>query len=69
MKNIKILFLDIGGVLLSDGWNHTSRMLAIEKFNLEPIQFQKDHSSSTVKVKIKRSYMDSYLIFVNYEGK
>lgn len=44
MKNIKLLFLDIGGVLLSDGWNHKSRMEAIDKFGLEPIQFQKDHA-------------------------
>jgi putative hydrolase of the HAD superfamily len=44
MNNIKLLFLDIGGVLLSDGWNHRSRMEAIEKFGLESIQFQKDHS-------------------------
>ena len=44
MKNIKLLFLDIGGVLLSDGWSHKSRMEAVDKFGLEPIQFQKDHA-------------------------
>lgn len=44
MKNIKLLFLDIGGVLLSDGWNHKARMQAIDQFGLEPIQFQKDHA-------------------------
>jgi putative hydrolase of the HAD superfamily len=44
MHNIKLLFLDIGGVLLSDGWNHTSRMEAITKFGLESVQFQKDHA-------------------------
>jgi putative hydrolase of the HAD superfamily len=44
MNAIKILFLDIGGVLLSDGWNHDSRMHAIEKYKLAPIQFQKDHA-------------------------
>lgn len=44
MENIKLLFLDIGGVLLSDGWNHKARMQAIEKFGLEAVQFQKDHA-------------------------
>lgn len=44
MNKIKLLFLDIGGVLLSDGWNHSSRMQAIEKFGLEPVTFQKDHA-------------------------
>ena len=43
-NTIKLLFLDIGGVLLSDGWNHRSRMQAIDKFGLESIQFQKDHA-------------------------
>ena len=41
MKNIKILFLDIGGVLLSDGWNHASRMEAIQKLIEEKINPQK----------------------------
>lgn len=44
MSSIKLLFLDIGGVLLSDGWNHSSRKEAIEKFKLDPIQFPKDHA-------------------------
>jgi putative hydrolase of the HAD superfamily len=44
MNSIKILFLDIGGVLLSDGWNHNSRMEAVDKFGLDNIRFQKDHS-------------------------
>ena len=29
------LFLDIGGVLLTDGWQHVSRKLASDHFNLE----------------------------------
>lgn len=44
MKDIKLLFLDIGGVLLSDGWNHKARMEAVERFGLDPIPFEKDHS-------------------------
>lgn len=43
-QTIKHLFLDIGGVLLSDGWNYRSRREAIERFGLEPVQFQKDHA-------------------------
>ncbi len=33
--NSKVLFLDIGGVLLSNGWGHRSRELAAEKFNFD----------------------------------
>lgn len=37
MKNtdIRILFFDIGGILLSNGWGHESRKLAAEKFGLD----------------------------------
>lgn len=61
MSAIKILFLDIGGVLLSDGWNHTSRMAAIEKFGLEPIQFQKDHSVAFPLFENGKLSLDQYL--------
>ncbi len=33
--DIKILFFDIGGVVLSNGWGHASRKLATEKFGLD----------------------------------
>tara|TARA_R110002124_G_scaffold257230_1_gene422940 strand:- start:542 stop:1171 length:630 start_codon:yes stop_codon:yes gene_type:complete len=33
-RDLKILFFDIGGVLLTNGWGHESRMKAAEKFNL-----------------------------------
>lgn len=61
MKAIKLIFLDIGGVLLSDGWNHTSRLLAIEKFDLEPIQFQKDHSVAFPLFENGKLTLDQYL--------
>jgi hypothetical protein len=31
---VTTLFLDIGGVMLSNGWGHVSRRLAAEVFNL-----------------------------------
>lgn len=34
-QKIKTIFSDIGGVLLSNGWGHLSRMAAAKKFNLE----------------------------------
>ena len=33
--NITTLFLDIGEVLLTNGWGHESRHLAAEKFNID----------------------------------
>ena len=32
---IKILFFDVGGILLTNGWGHESRRLAAEKFGLD----------------------------------
>lgn len=61
MNNINVVFLDIGGVLLSDGWNHSSRMEAIEKFNLSPIQFQKDHSVAFPLFENGKLTLDQYL--------
>ncbi|MEJ5996469.1 HAD-IA family hydrolase [Pedobacter sp. Du54] len=61
MNAIKVVFLDIGGVLLSDGWNHTARMQAIEKYNLEPIQFQKDHSVAFPLFENGKLTLDQYL--------
>ena len=61
MKNINVLFLDIGGVLLSDGWNHNSRVQAIEKFSLEPVQFQKDHAVAFPLFENGKLSLDQYL--------
>jgi putative hydrolase of the HAD superfamily len=61
MNNIKIVFMDIGGVLLSDGWNHTARMQAIEKYGLEPIQFQKDHAVAFPLFENGKLNLDQYL--------
>jgi len=33
--DLKILFFDIGGILLSNGWGHQSRKLACKKFGLD----------------------------------
>jgi putative hydrolase of the HAD superfamily len=33
--NLKVLFLDIGGVLLSNGWGHESREKAAEQFKID----------------------------------
>jgi len=37
------LFLDIGGVLLSDGWGHVSRKMAAAKFKLDLTDFEYRH--------------------------
>ena len=46
MKNsvpIRTLFMDIGGVLLSDGWDHRARKRAVKRFKLEPVEMETRH--------------------------
>ena len=44
MKNkITTLFLDIGGVLLSDGWGHNFRHKAAAMFNLDVTEMEARH--------------------------
>lgn len=32
--SVKTLFVDIGGVLLTDGWGHEFRKMAVNEFHL-----------------------------------
>lgn len=40
---IRALFLDIGGVLLTDGWKHAYRELAAKKFGLDLAEMEERH--------------------------
>ncbi|CAN5901034.1 HAD family phosphatase [soil metagenome] len=42
-KEIKTLFLDIGGVLVSNGWDRFARQKAVKKFNLDPNELSDRH--------------------------
>ena len=43
-SGIKFLFVDIGDVLLTDGWGHAFRKLADKKFSLNPEEMETRHS-------------------------
>lgn len=43
IENITTLFLDIGGVLLTSGWDRRSRQLAITRFQLEGEETEERH--------------------------
>jgi putative hydrolase of the HAD superfamily len=42
-KRIRVLFVDIGGVLLTDGWTHESRKLAARHFGLDLVEMEDRH--------------------------
>jgi putative hydrolase of the HAD superfamily len=43
IENITTLFLDIGGVLLTGGWDRRSRQLAITRFQLDGEEIEERH--------------------------
>ena len=40
---IKVLFTDLGGVLLTNGWDHKSRAAAVSLFGLDEKEFESRH--------------------------
>ena len=58
---ITTLFLDIGGVLLSNGWGHESRKLAAETFHLNEEEMESRHSLNMVKHEEGKLTLSEYL--------
>lgn len=46
MPEVSTLFWDIGGVILTNGWDHESRMEAIQSFGLDWEEFRERHDLS-----------------------
>lgn len=61
MGKIKCLFLDIGGVLLTNGWDHSQRAEAIKHFGLDPVEFQDRHKSCYDLHEQGKISLDEYL--------
>ncbi len=60
-QNITTLFTDIGGVLLTNGWDHNSRAKAIEHFNLDPKETQERHSMTFDTYEVGKLTLQQYL--------
>jgi putative hydrolase of the HAD superfamily len=58
--NITTLFLDIGEVLLTNGWGHESRQLAAEQFNLDYNDFNTRHAIAFETYESGKLTMDEY---------
>ncbi len=61
VTNIKILFFDIGGVLLTNGWGQKSRQLASEKFGLDYTEMNALHNFIFNVYEIGSITLDEYL--------
>ncbi len=59
--NITTLFTDIGGVLLTDGWNRESRKNAAAKFNLDLEELEERHHLTFDTYEEGKLSLDDYL--------
>jgi putative hydrolase of the HAD superfamily len=55
-SRVTLLLWDVGGVLLSNGWDHASRAAAVEKFGLDGPEFERRHAE--VEVAFERGALD-----------
>ncbi len=60
-SQITTLFLDIGGVLLTNGWDHNSRKLAAETFNLDYNEMSERHHLTFDTYEEGKLNLDEYL--------
>ena len=61
MPEIKALFWDIGGVLLSNAWDRTQRALTLENFHLDEIEFHDRHEMLVSSFERGKISLDEYL--------
>ncbi len=58
---ITTLFLDIGGVLLTNGWDHLARQQAAERFNLDLADVEERHHLTYDTYEVGKLSLDEYL--------
>ena len=61
MPSINTLFWDVGGVLLSNAWDHHERQEAFTKFNLDSAAFEKRHAVIVSPFETGEISLDEYL--------
>ena len=67
--SITALFLDIGGVLLTDGWSHASRKLAAKTFDLNPEEMENRHNQAFDTYELGKLTLEEYLSRVVFYQK
>ncbi|HET7009443.1 MAG TPA: HAD family phosphatase [Anaerolineales bacterium] len=61
MPEITALFWDIGGVLLTNGWDRLARAAAAERFELDPVEFGDRHELVVAAFETGGLGLDGYL--------
>lgn len=61
MLEIRAIFWDVGGVLLTNAWDHTERSEALEHFHLDAKEFQSRHDMVVSSFERGKISLDEYL--------
>lgn len=71
MSAIRAIFWDVGGVLLTNAWDHTQRMAALEHFRLDVDEFHSRHEMVVSSFERGKISLDEYLdrtVFYRYRS-
>jgi len=69
VKPIRALFWDVGGVLLSNAWDHEQRAQAVERFGLDAHRFEALHQENVAEFEQGRITLDEYLTHTVFSQK
>ena len=70
VRKITTLFLDIGGVILTNGWDHVSRAKAVQHFGVDKEEFEKRHQLAFDTYELGKISFDAYLdLLLFYEQR
>jgi len=61
MSDVTALFWDVGGVILSNGWDRGARAAAAQKFGIDWEEFQDRHELASPAFETGRISLDTYL--------
>jgi len=61
LSTIRALFWDVGGVLLSNAWDHTQRSQALKQFQMEEEEFHDRHEMVVSSFERGKITLDEYL--------
>ena len=61
MGNISALFWDIGGVVLSNGWDESARAEAARRFSLDSVDFEGRHRRAEDEFETGKISLETYL--------
>jgi len=61
MSNVTALFWDVGGVILSNGWDEHARAEAAKRYALDPADYEQRHKLAEVELETGAITLETYL--------